>query len=75
MQLQKPVVALFGAEIVVVGGLLPEGSSKMKRNIYSTPFRSAGQSSECGGSRIFIGKGLQVLGVPFWLLKRLRLYF
>ena len=67
--MQKPVVALFGAEIVVVGVLLPEGSSEMKRNIYSTRFRSAVQSSDWGGSRIFIGEGLQVLGVPFWLLK------
>ena len=73
--IQKPVVALFGAEIVVVGVLLPEGSSEMKRNIYSTRFRSAVQSSEWVGSRIFIGEGLQVLEVPFWLLKGCRIYF
>ena len=60
--MQKPVVALFGAEIVVVGVLLPECSSEMKRNIYSTRFRSAGQSSDYGGSRIFIGEGLQSRG-------------
>ena len=42
--MQKPAVALFGAEIVV-GILLPEGSSEIKRNIYSIRFRSAVQ---CG---------------------------
>ena len=56
--MQKPVVALFGVEIVVVGVLLPEGSSEMKRNIYFTRFRSAVQPGDWGGSRIFIGKGL-----------------
>ena len=63
--MQDPVVAVFGAEIVVVGVLLPEGSSEMKRNIYSTRFRSAVQSSDWDGFRIFIEEGLQVLGVPF----------
>ena len=73
--MQKPFVAPFGADIVVVRVLLPEGSSEMKRNIYSTRFRSAVQSSDWGGSRIFIGEGLQVLGVPFWLLEGCRIYF
>ena len=71
--MQRPVVALFGAEVVVVGVLLPEGSSEMRRNIYSTRFRSAVQSSNWGGSRILIGDGLQVLGVPPWLLKGRRI--
>ena len=44
--MQTPVVALFGAEIVVVGVLLPEGSSETKRNIYSRRFRPAVQSSD-----------------------------
>ena len=73
--MQKPVVALFGAKIVVVGVLLPEGSSEMKRSNYSTRFRSAVQSSDRGGSRIFIWEGLQVPGVPFSLLEGCRIYF
>ena len=63
--MQKAVVALFGADIAVVGVLLPEESSEMKRNIYSTRFRSAVQSSGWGGSRIFIGRGCKFWGCSF----------
>ena len=60
---------LFGVGNVAVGVLPPEVSSEMKRNFYSTRFRFAVQLSDGGGSRIFIGERLQVLGAPFWLLK------
>ena len=69
-----PAVALFGAGNVAVGALPPEASSEMKRNIYFTRFRFAVQLSDRGGSRIFIGEGLRVLGAPFWLLKGCRIY-
>ena len=62
--MQKPVVALFGAEFVVVGVLLPEGSYEMKRNIFSTRFRFAVQSSDWGGSRI-LGRGGKSWGCRF----------
>ena len=67
-QCRSPLL-LFGAEIVVVGVLLHEGSSEIKCNIYSTCFRFAVQSSGWGGFRIFIGEGLQALVVPFWLIE------
>ena len=63
--MQKPVVALFAAEIVVVGVLLSVGYSEMKRNIYSTRFRSAVQSSDWDGSRICIGRGCKSWGCRF----------
>ena len=44
--MQKHAVTLFGAEIVVVGVLLPEGYSEMKRKTYSTRFRFGVQSSD-----------------------------
>ena len=46
----------------------------MKRNIHSTHLRFAVQLSDRGGSRIFIGEGLQVRWVPYWLLERCRIY-
>ena len=66
-------VALFGAGNVAVGALPPEASSEGELNIYSTRFRFAVQLSDRGESRIFIGKGLQVLWAPFWLLKKCRI--
>ena len=72
--MQKSAVALFGAEIVINGVLLPEESSEMKRNIYSTCFRFAVQLSEWGGSRIFIRERLKVMVVQFWLLNVCQIY-
>ena len=60
-----PAAALFEAGNVAVGALPPEASSEVKRYIYSTRFRFAVQLSDMGGSRIFIGEGLQVLGYRF----------
>ena len=68
--MQKPFVAPFGADIVVVSVLLPEGSSEMKRNIYSTRFRSAVQSSDWGGSRIFHWGGAASPGVAVLAIER-----
>ena len=60
-----PAVAVIGAGNVAAGVLPPEASSEVKRKIYSTRFRFAIQLSDGGGSRIFIGEGLQVLGRRF----------
>ena len=72
--MQMLAVALFGADNVAVGVLLPEASSETKRYIYSTRFRFAVQLSDKIGSRIFIGEWLHVPGTPFWLLKGCRTY-
>ena len=57
-----PVIAVFGAGNVAVGALPPDEPSEMKPNIYSSCFGFAVQLSDRGGSRIFIGEGLQILG-------------
>ena len=67
-------VAVIGAGNVAAGALPPEASSEVKRKTYSIRFRFAILLSDRGGSRIFIGEGLQVLGAPFWLLKGCRIY-
>ena len=69
-----PAIALFGAGNVAAGVLPPEASSEMKHNIFSIRFRSAVQLSDRGGSKIFIGEGLQALVAPFLLLKGCRIY-
>ena len=61
--MQITAVALFGAGNV--GIFPPEESSEMKRVMYYTRFSFAVQLSDRGGSRIFIGEGLQVLGRRF----------
>ena len=73
--MQKPVVALFGAEIVVFGVLLPEGSSEMKRNIYSTRFRSAVQSSDWGCIQDFYWGGAASPGCAVFAIENSKCAF